>query len=77
MLVMISFKSILSSSCLVTIVELPSSDEMEMLYTEHNFQVDFENLRVQLEISCRENTSHIVIGKLLIRKCTTKNNSIH
>ena len=52
MLVMISFKSILSSSCLVTIVELPSSDEMEMFYTEHNFQVDFENLRVQLEISC-------------------------
>ena len=42
--------------------ELPSSDEMEMLYTEHDFQVDLENLRVQLEnlrvqleISCREN----------------------
>ena len=37
--------------------ELPSSDEMEMFYTEHDFQVDLENLRVQLEISCRENTT--------------------
>ena len=38
------------------LVELPSSDEMKMFYTEHYFQVDLENLRVQLEISCRENT---------------------
>ena len=30
--------------------EFPSSDEMEMFYTEHDFQVDLENLRVQLEI---------------------------
>ena len=30
---------------------------MEMFYTEHDFQVDLENLRVQLEISCRENTT--------------------
>ena len=37
--------------------ELPSSDEMEMFHTEHDFQVDLENLRVQLEISCRENTT--------------------
>ena len=37
--------------------ELPSSDEMKMFYTEHDFQVDLENLRVQLEISCRENTT--------------------
>ena len=29
--------------------ELPSSDEMEMFYTEHDFQVDLENLRVQLD----------------------------
>ena len=36
--------------------ELPSSDEMKIFYTEHDFQVDLENLRVQLEISCRENT---------------------
>ena len=39
------------------LVELPSSDEMKMFYTEHDFQVDLENLRVQLEISCRENTT--------------------
>ena len=32
------------------LVELPSSDEMKMFYTEHDFQVDLENLRVQLEI---------------------------
>ena len=30
---------------------------MEMFYTEHDFQVDLENLRVQLEIACRENTT--------------------
>ena len=40
--------------------ELPSSDEMEMFYTEHDFQVDLENLRVQLEISCRDKTSGVV-----------------
>ena len=39
--------------------ELPSSDEMKIFYTEHDFQVDLENLRVQLEISCRENTTLI------------------
>ena len=39
------------------LVELPSSDEMEMFYTEHDFQVDLENLRVQLEISCKENAT--------------------
>ena len=38
-------------------VNFPSSDEMKMLYTEHDFQLDLENLRVQLEISCRENTT--------------------
>ena len=37
--------------------ELPSSDEMKIFYTEHDFQVDLEILRVQLEISCRENTT--------------------
>ena len=37
------------------LVELQSSAEMEMFYTEHDFQVDLKNLRVQLEISCREN----------------------
>ena len=41
--------------------ELPSSDEMEMFYTEHDFQVDLENLRVQLEISCRENTTLLFV----------------
>ena len=41
------------------LVELPSSDEIKMVYTEHDFQVDLENLRVQLEISCRENTALI------------------
>ena len=28
-----------------------------MFYTEHDFQVDLKNLRGQLEISCRENTT--------------------
>ena len=28
-----------------------------MFYTEHDFQVDLENLRVQLEISCKENAT--------------------
>ena len=42
--------------------ELPSSDEMEMFYTEHDFQVDLENLRVQLEISCRENTTLVQLS---------------
>ena len=36
------------------LVELPSSDEMKMFYTEHDFQVDLENLRVKLEISCMQ-----------------------
>ena len=36
----------------------PTSDEFEIFYTEHDFQVDLENLRVQLEISCRENTTY-------------------
>ena len=36
------------------LVEL-GSDEMKMFYTEHDFQVDLENLRAQLELSCREN----------------------
>ena len=31
------------------LVELPSSDEMKMFYTDHDFKVDLENLRVQLE----------------------------
>ena len=35
------------------LVELPRSDEMKMFYTDHDFKVDLENLRVQLEISCR------------------------
>ena len=35
--------------------------EMEMFYTEHDFQVDLENLRVQLEISCRENTTLLLV----------------
>ena len=37
------------------LVALPSSNEMKMFYTEHDFQVEPENLRVQPEISCREN----------------------
>ena len=44
--------------------ELPSSDEMEMFYTEHDFQVDLENLRVQLEISCRENTTLVMTSMM-------------
>ena len=45
------------------LVELPSSDEMKMFYTEHDFQDDLENfdIRVQLEISCRENTRYITL----------------
>ena len=61
MLVIISFKYIFSSSCASRLGELPSSDEMEMFYTEHDFQVDLENLRVQLEISCRENTTLVCL----------------
>ena len=34
--------------------ELPSSDEMKMFYTEHDFQVD-------LEISCRDNTTLLFV----------------
>ena len=34
--------------------ELPSFDEMKMFYTEHDFQVD-------LEISCRENTTLLFV----------------
>ena len=30
------------------LVELPSSDEMKMFYTEHNFQVDLENFEFNL-----------------------------
>ena len=54
MLVIISFERILKF-----LVEHSSSDEMKMFYTEHDFQVDLEKLRVQLEISCRENTTII------------------
>ena len=58
MLVIISFKYIFKSSYAWSrLVELSSSDEMKMFYTEHDFQVDLENLRVQLEISCIENTT--------------------
>ena len=42
-----------SFECLIFLsqyFQLPSSDEMEMFYTKHDFQV-------QLEISCRENTT--------------------
>ena len=35
------------------LVDLPSSHEMKVFCTENEFQVDLENLRVQLEISCR------------------------
>ena len=54
MLVIISFECILKF-----LVEHPSSDEMKMFYTEHDFQGDLENLRVRLEISCRKNTTII------------------
>ena len=54
MLVIISFKYIFK---FFLRGKLPSSDEMKMFYTEHDFQVDLENLRAQLEISCRENTT--------------------
>ena len=58
MLVIMSFKYIFNFfMCGSRLGELPSFDEMEMFYTEHDFQVDLENLRVQLEISCRENTT--------------------
>ena len=48
------------------LVELPSSDKMKMFYTEHDFQVDLENLRVQLEISCRENTTLVHFSFILL-----------
>ena len=52
--------------------ELPSSDEMKMFYAEHDFQVDLENLRVQLEISCRENVA--MDCKFLIHLSVSENN---
>ena len=48
--------------------ELPSFDEMKVFYTEHDFQVDLENLRVQLEISCRENTTLLTLGSVELCK---------
>ena len=39
---------------------------MKMFYTEHDFQVDLENLRVQFEISCRENTTLIMVIVLIM-----------
>ena len=57
MLVIMSFERIIKFFNWSRLVEHPSSDEMKMFYTKHDFQVDLETLRVQLEISCRENTT--------------------
>ena len=55
MLVITSFEHFFRFFNWSRLVALPSSDEMKMFYTEHDFQVELENLRVELEISCREN----------------------
>ena len=39
----------LVSMCHLALVELPSSDEMKIVYTEHDFQVDLENFEFNLE----------------------------
>ena len=44
---------------------LLSSDKMKIFYTEHDFQVEHGNLRVQLEIPCREN-------RTILNKCNLK-----
>ena len=59
MLVIISFECIFKFFAWSRLVAFPSSDEMKMFYTEHDFQVDLENLQVQLEISCRDNTTYM------------------
>ena len=64
MLVIIAFQRILKFFNWSRLVELSSSDEIKMFYTEHDFQVDLENLRVQLEISCRENTTLLLSDRL-------------
>ena len=66
MLVVISFECIFKFFNWSRLVELPGSDEMKIFYTEHDFQVDLENSRLQLKISCRENTTIYCQHRLLI-----------
>ena len=47
MLVIISFKCIFKFLNWSRLLELPSSDEMKMSYTEHDFKVDLENFELK------------------------------
>ena len=49
MLVIISFECIFKFFTWSRLVELPSSDEMKMFYTEHEFQLDLENFQFNLK----------------------------
>ena len=49
MLVILSFECIFNFFNWSRLVELPSSDEMKMFYTEHDFQVDLENFEFKLK----------------------------
>ena len=50
----ISFECIFKLFKWSRFVELPSSDEMKMFYTEHDFQVDIENFELNLKFMQRE-----------------------
>ena len=56
-LVIISFGGIFKFFNWSHMVELPSSDEMKMIYTEHKFQVDLGNLEFNLKFHA-ERTQH-------------------
>ena len=49
MLVIISFECIFKFLTWSHLVELSSSDEMKMFHTEHDFQVDLENFKLNLK----------------------------
>ena len=49
MFVIISFECIFKFFNCSRLFQLPSSDEIKMFYTEHDFQVDLENFEFNLK----------------------------
>ena len=61
MLIIILFECIFKFFNWSRLVELPSSDEMKMFYTEHDFQVDLEKSEFNLKFHA-ERIQHIYTG---------------
>ena len=53
MLVIISFECIFKFFNWSRLVELLSSEEMKMFYTEHDFQVDLENFEFNVKFHAK------------------------